>query len=192
MNQQRLRRLAYERDKGICALCKADCHKIKCVYWAILDFDAQGFYGEILGIKDKPHIFWEADHIVESADGGTDEIENIQTLCLRCHYAKSATSQAERRQRQVEVERAAQQAQRDAQVQNQRDAALAKTVLDISRQSVAVKNEPEARPMATKAELVEEFVNVYLQTRHANNPGRTARAMQPIESDEYADLWIHH
>lgn len=196
MNQQHLRRLAHERDKGICANCAADCDKTKAVYWAILDFDAQVFYGTVLGLKDKPHIFWEADHIVESADGGTDEIENIQTLCLRCHYAKSAGSMADRRQRQEDARRAERLARLEAEAHRQRDQALAESVLRISRRRVIIQP-PRAQvvddpPMVSQAALVAEFVNVYLETRHANNPGRRARTMQPIESDYADDLWIHH
>ena len=38
----------------------------------------------------------ECDHIVPLADGGMDEMENLQTLCKKCHAEKSA---AENRQR---------------------------------------------------------------------------------------------
>lgn len=32
----------------------------------------------------------ECDHIVRLADGGTDDADNLQTLCRDCHAAKSA------------------------------------------------------------------------------------------------------
>lgn len=35
---------------------------------------------------------WEADHIVELADGGPHELQNLQTLCRPCHAAKTAVS----------------------------------------------------------------------------------------------------
>lgn len=33
---------------------------------------------------------WAADHIVPLVDGGTFDIENLQTLCLACHKQKTA------------------------------------------------------------------------------------------------------
>ena len=32
---------------------------------------------------------YEVDHITELADGGTDELDNLQAICLECHRAKS-------------------------------------------------------------------------------------------------------
>ncbi len=83
----KLRKLAFERDRGICANCAADCEKIKRVYWAILDFDAQCWYGDIL--KSGGRVFWEADHIIEVVNNGSDSLRNLQTLCVACHRAKT-------------------------------------------------------------------------------------------------------
>lgn len=38
----------------------------------------------------------EVDHIIELAQGGTDEIENLQPLCTACHKAKTARFNSER------------------------------------------------------------------------------------------------
>jgi 5-methylcytosine-specific restriction endonuclease McrA len=35
--------------------------------------------------------FWDADHLVPVADGGPSTLENLQTLCLSCHQAKTLT-----------------------------------------------------------------------------------------------------
>ena len=32
----------------------------------------------------------QVDHIVERRHGGTDDLHNLQTLCVRCHQAKTA------------------------------------------------------------------------------------------------------
>lgn len=32
---------------------------------------------------------WEVDHIVPRSQGGTDELDNLQVLCGRCHREKS-------------------------------------------------------------------------------------------------------
>lgn len=87
-SSQKLRKIAFERDSGICANCAADCEKVKRVFWAILDYDAQCWYGEIIASDGR--IFWEVDHILEVADNGSDSHRNLQTLCTVCHRAKSA------------------------------------------------------------------------------------------------------
>jgi 5-methylcytosine-specific restriction endonuclease McrA len=37
------------------------------------------------------------DHVVEKADGGTDDPANLQSLCRPCHDAKSAAERSRRR-----------------------------------------------------------------------------------------------
>lgn len=32
----------------------------------------------------------EVDHIISKAAGGTDEVENLQSICLACHRTKTA------------------------------------------------------------------------------------------------------
>lgn len=54
-----LRKRVQERDQGICAKCGRYDHK------------------------------WECDHVLALWSGGKDEIDNCQTLCRRCHVAKS-------------------------------------------------------------------------------------------------------
>lgn len=63
---------------------------MKRVYWAILDYDAQQFYGEVVASDGK--VFWEADHVIEVADNGSDSLPNIQTLCISCHAKKTKLS----------------------------------------------------------------------------------------------------
>lgn len=87
----KLRKLAFSRDSGVCANCAADCEKIKRVYWAILDFEARCFYADRLGVVDEGRTFWEVDHVKELADGGTNDLDNLQTLCMWCHKVKTAT-----------------------------------------------------------------------------------------------------
>lgn len=81
--------MIFERDAGICAKCSADCEKVKRVYWAILDTDAQWFYADVTGMIEGRSV-WEADHIQEHANGGLDLLVNLQTLCRKCHNVKSA------------------------------------------------------------------------------------------------------
>lgn len=37
---------------------------------------------------------WEADHIVPIAEGGSDDLENLRTLCLKCHRVESIALRA--------------------------------------------------------------------------------------------------
>lgn len=62
-HSDKLRKAILARDKGICAKCGIDC-------------------------TDWKH-FWQADHIVPLAAGGSFEHSNVQTLCDECHKAKS-------------------------------------------------------------------------------------------------------
>lgn len=39
----------------------------------------------------------QVDHIIPRADGGKDEWENTQSLCLPCHQAKTAQEQRRRK-----------------------------------------------------------------------------------------------
>ena len=34
---------------------------------------------------------WEADHVTPIAEGGSDELTNLRTLCKRCHRQESAS-----------------------------------------------------------------------------------------------------
>lgn len=36
----------------------------------------------------------EVDHIINTAQGGTDDDQNLQSLCIPCHKAKTATESA--------------------------------------------------------------------------------------------------
>jgi 5-methylcytosine-specific restriction protein A len=48
--------------------------------------------------KDLPALAnAEIDHIVERADGGTDEPSNLRTLCVACHADKTKRAARARR-----------------------------------------------------------------------------------------------
>lgn len=66
----RLRKLILARDKGLCQQCRRD--------------------GRLTPVGDKPFSAY-VDHIVPKAEGGTDDDENLQTLCRPCHKAKTDT-----------------------------------------------------------------------------------------------------
>jgi len=56
---RRLRRAVFERDKYQCQGC--------------------GLFGQVL----------ECDHKLPLDEGGTDDMSNLQALCVSCHFAKT-------------------------------------------------------------------------------------------------------
>lgn len=60
---EHLRKIVLRRDKGLCQACKA--------------------IGRVGRAK-------AVDHIKPKAEGGTDELENLQAICVPCHAAKTA------------------------------------------------------------------------------------------------------
>jgi 5-methylcytosine-specific restriction enzyme A len=81
-----LRDQVFLRDRGVCALCKADTRA------AFLQLKkARGIRRQELlaswGLKIlKRKTLWDADHIVPVAEGGGEcDLDNLRTLCLNCH-----------------------------------------------------------------------------------------------------------
>ncbi len=107
-----LRKFVYERDLGICAKCGIDTRYVRielenAARDAMLEskrwfWDDHPIYIECLvkhrlTVKEAKKSIWEADHIIEVADGGGEaDLSNFQTLCLICHRSKSVKSRAKR------------------------------------------------------------------------------------------------
>jgi len=86
-----LRDKVFERDKGICALCGVDC----AAAWIHLKRQRGTARVRTLlewGIRPRSRkSLWDADHIVPVVEGGGEcDLENIRTLCLKCHRAATA------------------------------------------------------------------------------------------------------
>jgi hypothetical protein len=85
-----LRERVFERDKGVCAVCKVDCqaalaHLKKARGMAKLKLQAEW------GVAGNRKSLWDADHILPVAEGGGEcDLSNMRTLCLRCHRAHTA------------------------------------------------------------------------------------------------------
>jgi len=105
------RQLVFARDKGVCAVCRVDTERVRRIRkllwerkkgyasptwgrWWDLDrarFRWQRFADWITqnvaasGGQSYAHL-WEADHVVPVAEGGgACGLENLRTLCKRCH-----------------------------------------------------------------------------------------------------------
>jgi 5-methylcytosine-specific restriction protein A len=59
---QKIRQSVIARDKGLCVACKA---------------------------RGNTNLGKEVDHITPLAKGGTDDLENLQLLCVACHERKT-------------------------------------------------------------------------------------------------------
>jgi len=92
-----IRKCVYRRDHGICAICKINTRLIRD---EILESDMN----ERLNIYKKYSIpitrkvkkrkngggLWDADHILPvKFGGGCCSLQNIQTLCIKCHKEKT-------------------------------------------------------------------------------------------------------
>lgn len=66
---RRIRREVYERDNWTCQDCEQRCLNTK-------------------DSRSRPKLKIQAHHIVSRRDGGSDEIENLVTLCMSCHHKR--------------------------------------------------------------------------------------------------------
>jgi len=91
-----LREKVFERDKGICAVCGVDC-EAAWIQLKRLRGAARVRTVREWGVKPRARkSLWDADHIVPVVEGGGEcDLENIRTLCLKCHRA--ATTELRRR-----------------------------------------------------------------------------------------------
>lgn len=111
-----MREKVFKRDNGICAECGVDTKEREAEFNAHLQkftdrLRASGFavaerqaidaaikvLEEELGVRYRgPKLGvmgWEADHIEALAEGGEDDVKNLQTLCIPCHKKKSVAQQ---------------------------------------------------------------------------------------------------
>ena len=91
-----LREKVLARDRGVCAVCRVDCEAA----WLNLRRQRGAARLKILrawGLKAGwRKSLWDADHIVPVVEGGGEcDLDNIRTLCLKCHRA--ATSELRKR-----------------------------------------------------------------------------------------------
>ncbi len=81
------RKALFQRDKGICAKCGIDtCEQAK----SGVPEDQFKF----IKCGRRTGRFWQADHVVALVNAGRDlrmwTLENLQTLCTKCHTTKTA------------------------------------------------------------------------------------------------------
>ena len=95
-----LREKVLERDRGICARCGVDClhaeRQLKRLRGAAR-LKALLEWGLRAGAGSRKTL-WDADHILPVVEGGGEcDLDNIRTLCLKCHRAATAELRQRRR-----------------------------------------------------------------------------------------------
>jgi 5-methylcytosine-specific restriction protein A len=83
-----LREKVFERDRGVCAGCGVDATSLR-RHFLKLDYKSRHRFLLDWGLKEGfRKSLWDADHIIPVAEGGGEcDLENMRTLCLKCHRA---------------------------------------------------------------------------------------------------------
>ncbi len=93
-----LREQVFERDRGICSLCKTDCeHELRHLkrQRGKAKLSAWAKWGLRPGSRAS---LWDADHILPVVEGGGEcDLDNLRTLCIRCHRVVTAALRERRR-----------------------------------------------------------------------------------------------
>ncbi len=99
-NGRYLRDCVYKRDKGICKLCNVDTKLIAKTALSLTGKKKKEYLKEN-SISLKRKIWkrkhggglWDADHIIPVKEGGgMCGLENIRTLCIKCHKVVTKNS----------------------------------------------------------------------------------------------------
>jgi 5-methylcytosine-specific restriction endonuclease McrA len=89
-----LRKQVFARDRGVCAACGVDTEALR-KDKRKLDYAARRAFEKQWG--GRRHL-WDADHIVPVAEGGGEcGLDNLRTLCLKCHREATAALRARRK-----------------------------------------------------------------------------------------------
>jgi 5-methylcytosine-specific restriction enzyme A len=108
------RRQVFNRDKGVCTTCGIDAHelgervralllRLRGIGWRSRDVDrikrtgarleriVQRYHGRWTFSLSfwQPSSFWEMDHRIPLAEGGSSALDNLRTLCRACHRAET-------------------------------------------------------------------------------------------------------
>jgi 5-methylcytosine-specific restriction protein A len=95
-----LRDQVFERDRGICAGCGIDCEaEIRRLKRVRAEKRAEAW--KAWGLRPRQRrTLWDADHIIPVVEGGGEcDLDNIRTLCLRCHKRETALLRERRKNR---------------------------------------------------------------------------------------------
>ena len=93
-----LRDQVYARDRGVCALCHTDTEAARRRIRRLRGASREKAFREWGPGSSRRKTLWDADHIVPVSEGGGEcDLDNIRTLCLKCHRFVTAELRARRR-----------------------------------------------------------------------------------------------
>ncbi|GAB2270052.1 hypothetical protein Dimus_004966 [Dionaea muscipula] len=106
-----LRQELFEIERGICKVCKLDCHKLVKHLTPLSNANREQYVKKVAPnlAKHKKLLdklvsdptegnAWHADHLIPVYQGGGEcKVENMRTLCVACHADVTAAQCAERR-----------------------------------------------------------------------------------------------
>ncbi|HXR79140.1 MAG TPA: HNH endonuclease signature motif containing protein [Bryobacteraceae bacterium] len=94
-----LREQVFQRDKGVCSLCRVDTYAAFIELKRSRSRQRQKLLAR-WGLKRMSRkSLWDADHIIPVVEGGGEcDLANLRTLCLLCH--RKQTAELRRRLRQ--------------------------------------------------------------------------------------------
>jgi len=91
-----MRDRVFERDRGVCRRCGIDCVAELAKLKYLRGRKRLAAWSQWSLKPAQRSSLWAADHIVPVVEGGGEcDLENIRTLCIRCH--REATAQLRRR-----------------------------------------------------------------------------------------------
>jgi hypothetical protein len=109
------RKIVYERDRSRCAACGLVVDDLIAYMmlcgdvpsfgvtrdpsrpdWRGMFRDASNALGEGWNVSRNAGQLWDVDHIKGVEHGGINVLDNLQTLCVPCHRAKSAAASGSR------------------------------------------------------------------------------------------------
>ena len=95
-----LREKVFERDRGHCAQCGMDCVAEATQLKRLRGAARLKRYAQ-WGLRPGARTtLWDADHILPVVEGGGEcDLDNLRTLCLKCHRAATAALRERRRGR---------------------------------------------------------------------------------------------
>lgn len=88
-----IRAAVFARDGGKCLICGACTVSQRDEYLRLNAYSSTlaKYFLDDLCISRRNLHFWECDHIVRRADGGSHALENLRTLCVKCHLRVTKT-----------------------------------------------------------------------------------------------------
>jgi len=93
------RQHVYKRDRGVCVSCGLDCSKLSGRLQR-MPYQCRRIYNALLGLKGWRSTLWEVDHTIPVIEGGGScGLENLRSLCWKCHRKETAKLAARRARR---------------------------------------------------------------------------------------------